>query len=142
MQIFFLTILCNRLSRRNAVAGASPGFFQVSGVFLELGHFDKHSPIARERKAPQGKNLQVFCLETLKNFILNNKFYLKMTTVRAFFLQFRALFSNFQKRAGGTSPPSPFQLRACVGIFASMQAKNEHKKKTSLQTFSSKSMNF
>ena len=74
---------------------------------MELGHFDKHLPIARERKAPQDQNHRVFCLETIKNFILNDKFYLKMTTIRAVFLQIRALFSNFQKRAVETSPPSP-----------------------------------
>ena len=45
------------------------------GVFFELGHFDKHSPTTRERKAPQAKNLQVFPLETLKNLILNEKLY-------------------------------------------------------------------
>ena len=78
--------------------------FQGRGVFLENGHFDKHSPIARERKAPQGKNLRVFCLETLKNVILNDKFYLKMTIIREFFLQIRALFSNFQKGQG--RPPT------------------------------------
>ena len=48
-----------------------------------------------------------FHLKTLKNFILNDKFYLKMTTIRAFFLQIRVLFSNFPKRAGETSPPPP-----------------------------------
>ena len=30
-----------------------------------------------------------------------------MTTIRAFFPKNRALFSNFSKRAGKTSPPSP-----------------------------------
>ena len=30
-----------------------------------------------------------------------------MTTIRAFFLQIRALFSNFRKKAGETSPPAP-----------------------------------
>ena len=30
-----------------------------------------------------------------------------MTTIRAFFLQIRAHFSNFSKRAGETSPPPP-----------------------------------
>ena len=85
--------------------------FQGRGVFLENGHFDKHSPIARERKAPQGKNLRVFCLETLKNVILNDKFYLKMTIIREFFLQIRALFSNFQKRARETSPPLVTRLQ-------------------------------
>ena len=39
-----------------------------------------------------------------------------MTTIRAFFLQIRALFSNFRKRAGDTLPPpsSPLWLRACL----------------------------
>ena len=58
----------------------------------------------RKKISAQGKNRRVFCLETLKNFILNDKFYLKMTTIRAFFLEIRALFSNFQKRAGETPP--------------------------------------
>ena len=30
-----------------------------------------------------------------------------MTTIKAFFPQIRALFSNFRKRAGETSPPPP-----------------------------------
>ena len=81
--------------------------FLGQGVFFKLGHFDKHSPTTRERKAPQGKNPQVFPLETLENFILSEKLYPLMTTFRAFFLQIRALFSNFRKRAGETSPPSP-----------------------------------
>ena len=50
------------------------------GIFLELGHFDKHSPTVQE-KSLAGKKYAFFCLETLKNFILNDKFYLKMTTV-------------------------------------------------------------
>ena len=45
------------------------------GVFLELEHFDKHSPKTRERKAPQGKNFGFLRLKTLKSFILNEKFY-------------------------------------------------------------------
>ena len=39
---------------------------QGRGAFLELGHLDKHSLTTQERKAPQGKNLHFFCLETLK----------------------------------------------------------------------------
>ena len=81
---------------------------------MELGHFDKHSLVARERKAPQSKNRRVFCLETLKNFILNDKFYLKMTTIRAFFLQIRALFSSFQKKVGETSPHPPLVTRLVI----------------------------
>ena len=48
-----------------------------------------------------------FYLETLKNVIFNEKFYPQITTIRAFFLQIRALFPNFRKRAGETSSPSP-----------------------------------
>ena len=65
------------------------------GVFFELGHFDKHSPTTRERKAPQAKNLRVFPLETLKNLILNEKLYPQMTKIRAFFLQIRTLLFQF-----------------------------------------------
>ena len=59
------------------------------------------------KKGPAGKNLRDFPLETLKNFILNEKLYPSMTTIRAFFLQVKPLFSNFRKRAGETSPPLP-----------------------------------
>ena len=41
------------------------------GVFLELGHFDKHSPTTWEKKARREKIFNFFCLETLKTFILN-----------------------------------------------------------------------
>ena len=44
-----------------------------------------------------------------------------MTTSRAFFLQIRILFSNFQKRAGETSPPPPSSYapvpRAKINIY-------------------------
>ena len=39
-----------------------------------------------------------------------------MTTIRAFFLQIRALFSNFQKRAGETSPLPPLVTRLYPSI--------------------------
>ena len=42
------------------IARALPGIFQGRGVFLELGHFDKHSPTTQERKFPRGKNLSKF----------------------------------------------------------------------------------
>ena len=50
-------------------------FFKGRAVFLELGHFGKNSPTARERKSTQGKNFRFLRLETLKNFILNEQFY-------------------------------------------------------------------
>ena len=87
-----------------------PGFFQRRVVFLELAHFDKHSPIARERKTPQAKNLRVFCLETLKSFILNDKFYLKMTTVRAFFPPNQSTFFHCSKKGRGDTPPRVTRL--------------------------------
>ena len=80
--------------------------FQGRGVFLELGHFVKHSPKTREKKCRREK-ISIFCLETLENFISNEKFYPQMTTIRAFFLQIRALFSDFRKREGETSLPPP-----------------------------------
>ena len=70
---------------------------------MELGHFDKHSPTTRERKTPPGKNIRFFRLDTYKNFILNEKLYPQITTIRAFFLQIRALYSNFRKKVGETS---------------------------------------
>ena len=42
-------------------------------INIQLQHFDKHSPTPTN--APQGKNLRVFPLETLKNFVLNEKLY-------------------------------------------------------------------
>ena len=84
--------------------------FLGRGVFLELGHFDKHSPW-QEKEKPRRLKISGSFAWKLKNFILNDKFYLKTTTIRAFFLQIRALFSNFQKRAGETSPLSPLVTR-------------------------------
>ena len=49
--------------------------FLGRGVFLELGHLDKHSTTTQEKKAPHGKNHGFFCLESLKNCILNEKSY-------------------------------------------------------------------
>ena len=45
------------------------------GVFLELGHLDKHTLTTHGRKVPQGKNIPLFWLEIFKNCILNEKFY-------------------------------------------------------------------
>ena len=50
------------------------GIFTGNRVFLKLGHFDKDSRTARERKDPQRKNLRYFRLKTLKNCILNEEF--------------------------------------------------------------------
>ena len=58
---------------------------------MELGHLDKHSLTTQERKAPQGKNLQFFCLETLKS--------------GHFFLKLGQFFPIFKKGRG--DPPCP-----------------------------------
>ena len=69
---------------------------------MELGHLDKHALTTQERKAPQGKNLQFFCLENSK--------------IRAFFPQIRAVFFLFLKRVGETPPSSyaPAALGRCL----------------------------
>ena len=77
--------------------------FQSRRVFLELGHLVNNSPTTRERKAPQGENLWVFCPETLKNFIVNDKFYSYMLLeispkreplVKVFSCEFWKIFQN------------------------------------------------
>ena len=74
---------------------------------MELGHFNKQSFTARERKAPQGKNLQFFLLETLKNYTLNEKFNPQMIAVRAFFLPKLGHFFPIFKKGKGDLPPPP-----------------------------------
>ena len=78
-------------------------FFRVSsnqGTFINVH-------LQHEKEKPRREKYTGFPLETLKNFILNEKLYPQMTTIRAIFLQIWAFFSNFQKRAGETSPLPP-----------------------------------
>ena len=72
----------------------------------------------QRRMALQGNVLYFFCLETLKNRILTEKFYPQMTTIRTFCLQIWALFSNFRKRAGGTSPSTPSSYALVTTTFS------------------------
>ena len=81
--------------------------FSGQRSFLGIRTVQSSFTNSTSKKNPAGKNLRFFRLETLKNFILNDKFYLNMTTIRAFFLQIRALFSIFKEREGETSPPPP-----------------------------------
>ena len=46
--------------------GAQPDIFQDRGGLVKLGHFDKHFIKKSRRKAPQGKILEFFLLDTLK----------------------------------------------------------------------------
>ena len=45
-----------------------------------------------------------------------------MTTIRAFFLQIRALFSNFRERAVETSPLSPLVTRLKANDYVEAQS--------------------
>ena len=84
-----------------------------TSINIELQH--------QKEKQRREKISVFFYLETLKNFILNEKFCTQKTTIRAFFLQIRALFSNFRKRAGETSPPPHLQLRAWMYLILFFQ---------------------
>ena len=84
--------------------------FLGRGVFLELGHLDKHSTTTQEKKAPHGKNHGFFCLESLKNCILNEKSYPQMITIMALFPQIRVLFLIFGKRQGRSPPLVTHQI--------------------------------
>ena len=46
--------------------GAQPEIFLGRGSFVKLGHFDKHFIKKPRKKAPQGKFLKFFLLDTLK----------------------------------------------------------------------------
>ena len=46
--------------------GAQPEIFPGRGGFVKLGHFDKHFIKKSRKKAPQGKILELFFLDTLK----------------------------------------------------------------------------
>ena len=81
--------------------------FLGQGSFLGIRAVRKHLPTTTRKNGPAGKNSLFFCLETLKNCILNEKYYPQMTTIRAFYPQIRALFSDFRKRARETSLPPP-----------------------------------
>ena len=44
--------------------GAKPDIFQGRGIFVILGHFDKHFLKKSRKKARQGKILEFFLLDT------------------------------------------------------------------------------
>ena len=48
-------------------AGAQPEIFQSRWGFVKLGHFDKHFIKKSRKKAPRGKILEFFLLDTLKS---------------------------------------------------------------------------
>ena len=47
------------------MSGAQPEIFQGRGGFVELGHFNKYFVKNTIKKAPQGKILEFFLLDTV-----------------------------------------------------------------------------
>ena len=78
--------------------------FVVGGEFFWNYSTSINIHLQLDKERPRGEKMSGFHQETLENFILDEKFYLQMTTIRTFFLQIRALFSNFGKKVGETSP--------------------------------------
>ena len=76
---------------------------------MKLGHFDKRF-VKNTKNDPQGKILELFLIDTLKNYILNGRF--KKMDIRALgpFFQNKGTFFDFHKKPGEASPP---WLRAC-----------------------------
>ena len=85
--------------------------FLGQGRFLGIRQRRKDWTTAQERKAPHGKNCRVFCLETLKNCNLNEKFYPQMTSIRAFFPKLGHFVPIFEKKQGRPPPPPPLVTR-------------------------------
>ena len=54
------------LSSSDTETGGQPEIFQGRGGFVKLGHSDKHFIRKSRKKAPQGKFLKFFLLDTLK----------------------------------------------------------------------------
>ena len=75
-------------------------------------NFDKHSPTTRERKVPQGKNIRFFRLDTLKNFILNEKF-----VSGHFFSKLGHVFPIFEKEQGRLPLPPLVARLIWVKVF-------------------------
>ena len=60
---------------------------QEGGGLWNLGisiNISKNMLKTQEKEAPQGNILEIFLLNTVKNYILNGKFNPKMGTIRAF----------------------------------------------------------
>ena len=88
-------------------------FFRAGEFSRNQGTLINIHKLQQRKKCPAGKKISVFFAWKL----LKTEFYPQMTTIRAFPpKKIRALFSNFQKRARETAPPSPLQLRACRQI--------------------------
>ena len=81
--------------------GAQPDIFQYRGGFVELGHSDKHFVKNTRNKGAIGKIFGLFFAKIL--IIKNLKFDTKIDKIRAL-SKIRALFPDFQNKAGEDSP--------------------------------------
>ena len=72
--------------------------------FVKLGRFDKDFIKSARKRGPAGKHFGVFSPRYSENYILNQKLYSKMDTIKAI----------LSKRAGEASPLPP----SCVPVSA------------------------
>ena len=119
------------------ITGPQPEIFQGRTGFLEFGHFDQHFVKNTEKKAPQGKVLELFLLDTLKT-----TFWMENLTQRWIqsgpFFQNQGAFFYFQKRAGEASPPPILVARLHYASFISRYRRSRPKvfcKKSFLENF-------
>ena len=89
---------------------------------------------------PRREKSAVLILETLKNWILNEKFNVQMTIIRAFLSKIRARFSSFWKRAGETCPLPPLVTRLTIEAWYSLDLSITNS--NSLEFFKSKLLAF
>ena len=81
-------------------SGVQPDIFQSRRGFVELGSFDKLFFKNTQKKAPQGKILELFLLDTLKTTFWMEDSTQRWTQLGPFFPKVRALFWIFKKGQG------------------------------------------
>ena len=79
--------------------------FQGRGGFVELGHFDRRFVKSTKKMAPQGKNLELFLLDSLKTTFRMENSTQKWTQLELFFPK-SGHFFHFSKKCQGGLPPS------------------------------------
>ena len=94
--------------------------FRAGDFSWNQGTFIKIQLQHKKEKPRREKITDFFCLETLKNCILNEKFYPQMTTIRAFFPKLGHFFPIFRKRQGRPPlplPPIVTRLQLVLNVF-------------------------
>ena len=113
----FLFGFTKKVQKEPPKASTQSEIFQGRGGLRKLAHFDKQFDKKLTKTAPQGKILEFFLLDTLKNNILNGEFNPEMDTIRAFFSQNQGTFYDFKKRAGEASLlPTPLVAHLKGGL--------------------------